>query len=351
MNISSRKGLLGAAAVFVGTAALLVACNGAAPNPTPVSAMALRSGLSARHSTAVPDVQEYLYVSSWPSSVYAYDYPSGTFRFTLTGATFNKPDGQCVDAPGNVFITNYGNGKTFRYNHSGTARTHTYHNPGAAAIGCAVSGGGLGDLAVTYYSTASGAAAGEVLVWTGETGAPAAYPGQPAACYNLWPGGFDSSGNLFVEGEPSGGGAVSVCELTAPPRAWVGPLPLSFTIDAPGSVMWDGASVTFTDTAEAGLNQTGIDQTAWVAGKLTQTGATVLSNTCGAGYVDTVAPFILGRHNTPINLRQGTDVVGGNLACNAGASEFDFWKYPAGGSVFQHLSNPPPSPEGQSISI
>jgi hypothetical protein len=354
LNILSRKSLLGAAAVLVGTAALLVACNGTEPNyATPISAADLGSGRSARHSALGPDVPKYLYVSSWPSSVYSYDYPAGTFRFTLTGATFNKPYGECVDAPGNVFITNYGSGKTFRYNHAGTARTHTYNNAGAAAIGCAVTGAGLGDLAVTYYSTGLGSGAGEVSVWSGEIGAPTSYPNPPAACYNLWPGGFDSSGNLFVEGEPSGGGAVSVCELTAPPRSWVStPLTLSFMIYAPGSVMWDGANITLTDTQEAGTNYTGIYQVTLSGTKLTATGVTVLLDTCNPDYVDVVQPFILGRHNTPVNVAQGTAVVGGNLLCNvAGVPKFDFWKYPAGGSVVRSLSNPPPSPEGQSISI
>ncbi|HLY03056.1 MAG TPA: SMP-30/gluconolactonase/LRE family protein [Candidatus Cybelea sp.] len=352
MKIASRKSLLSAAAVLFGTAALLVACNGSEPSVTPNSAADLRAGASAGHSIPVPG-PKYLYVSSWPSSVYSYDYPLGTFRFTLTGGGFNKPDGQCVDGPGNVFITNYGNGKTFRYNHAGTARTHTYLNAGAAAVGCAVFGPGLGDLAVTYHSTVSGTAPGEVLVWTGEIGAPTAYPNPPAACYDMWPGGFDSLGNLFVEGEPNGGGAVSVCELTAPPRSWVAaPLTLTFTIDAPGSAMWDGAYITLTDTEAGGTYETGIDRVTLSGTTLTLSGDTVLTDVCYSDYVDTPQPFILGHHNTPINGVQGTVVVGGNIFCNmAGAPKFDYWIYPAGGSPSGQLSGPPPSPEGQSISL
>jgi hypothetical protein len=351
MKILSTKILAVAASLVAAQAALLVACSGSGQTNL---APPIRAGAS-------PDTpHKFLYVSDWPNSVWSYTYapPNEIFRFTLAGATFNEPYGQCVDAAGNVFITNYGvsgpgHGKTYRYPHNGVGGpTHTYSNGTAAAIGCSVYGTSPGDLAVTYYSTAANTGPGEVRVWSSEAGPATTYSGQPSACYNLWPGGFDSQGNLFIEGEPSGGGPVSVCELTAA-HTWISaPLSLNFTINAPGSVMFDGQNITFTDTQAGGTSRTGIDQVAFVGGLWSEQGQTVLLDSCNGNSVDTVAPFILGRHNTPANTTRSTAVVGGNLLCNqVGISRVDLWKYPAGGSPTEMLSNPPPSPYGQSVSL
>ncbi|MGA2760913.1 MAG: hypothetical protein ABSF08_11400 [Candidatus Cybelea sp.] len=359
MRILRQKGLAAAASLVGVQAALLVACSSSQTHFTPLAVQS-SALLAPPHASVSPDTpQKFLYVSDWPNSVWSYKYspPSVVFRFTLAGATFNEPYGQCVDAAGNVFITNYGvsgagHGKTYRYPHNGVGGpTHTYSNGTASAIGCSVYGANPGDLAVTYYSTAASTGPGEVRIWSGESGTPTTYSGQPSGCYNLWPGGFDSSGNLFVEGEPAGGGAVSVCELTAPPRAW-SPLTLGFTIYGPGSVMWDGRYLALTDTQAGNANETAIFQATLSGTLLTVHGETVLSDTCSNDYVDTVQPFILGRHNTPANTRQGSDVIGGNLACAAaGNDRVDDWKYPAGGSPALMVPNPPPSPYGQAVSL
>ncbi len=75
-----------------------------------------------------------LYVSDTESGdVYVFNYPKGTPAGTITGLT--DPGGECVDAKGNVFVTNTGGSNVLEYAHGGTAPIATLKDPGFFPIG------------------------------------------------------------------------------------------------------------------------------------------------------------------------------------------------------------------------
>jgi hypothetical protein len=165
----------------------------------------------------------------------------------------------------------------------------------------------------------------------------------------MWPPGYDRNGNLFVEGESSGG-VVNVCEL--PPGATaMNTVTLSGvpTIYFPGSVMWDGHYIALSDQQEGGNDQEGIYYTSLAGTTLTYHGTSILTDTCNGTMTDVVQPFIVAHHNTPLTTAQGHHVVGGNLSCSTGT--VDVWAYPAGGNPVATPTPAPGLPYGQSVSF
>ncbi|HEX3368722.1 MAG TPA: hypothetical protein VHS56_04025, partial [Candidatus Cybelea sp.] len=70
-----------------------------------------------------------LYVGDWATNdVDVYDYANGKQVGTLTG--FSEPYGQCVDAKGDIYITNFGAGNAVEYAHGGSTVLNTYSRVG-----------------------------------------------------------------------------------------------------------------------------------------------------------------------------------------------------------------------------
>lgn len=255
--------------------------------------------------------------------VNVYDYASGKLVGTLTG--LGSPNNGCVDKKGDVFITNFGNGETYEYAHGGSKRLNTYTTNGYV-VGCSLDA--QGDLAVTDYYSGNGA--GQVCIWKGGTGSSTCYS-DGSACYFMWPAGYDDKGNIYVEGEYS---SIVVCELPKGGSTMQQVQYTGGTIDFPGAVMWDGKYLTLSDQESGGTFTDGIYQaTESSSGDLAIVGKTQLTDTCYSDYTDVVAPFIVGKKNTPVNRQQGTQVVGSNIWCyDAGKPDVDIWSYPAGGN-------------------
>ncbi|MGC2404900.1 MAG: hypothetical protein WA431_00630 [Candidatus Cybelea sp.] len=261
--------------------------------------------------------------------------------FTLTG--FSEPYGECVDARGNAWITNFSGESVVEYAHGGTKPIGMLKTNGYS-IGCAVSPNG--DLAVANFSGASGI--GDIQVFQHASGTPTEYSNQED--YYFWPPGYDNKGNLFVE-DQTYNGAVGVAELPAGGSS-LEPASVNQTIHYPGSVMWDGKYITLTDQ-DAGGNPSSPATTIYQmsekgSGNLTVVGSTPLLDNCNGSQVDVVQPFILGRKNTPVNTKQGQVVIGGNLSCS---NRVDAWKYPAGGQPIAAASPVPSSAFGQAVSV
>lgn len=252
----------------------------------------------------------------------------------------NQPYGECVDAKGDTWITNFSGGTVVEYTHGGTQPIATLGTDGYS-IGCSVSPNG--DLAVANFSTASGI--GNVQVFKHASGTPTNYSSQSAPY--LWPPGYDAQGNLFVEAETASGG-VGVFGLPAGGSS-LDPTPVPWTINVPGSVMWDGKYITFTDQEAGGpsANATTIYQARETKSGLVPAGTTTLQDTCSGSQVDVVQPFIVGKKNTPVNKRQGALVIGGNLYCQ---NRLDAWKYPAGGQPVGIAGPAPQYAYGQAVS-
>ncbi|HEY2473675.1 MAG TPA: hypothetical protein VGI19_02630, partial [Candidatus Cybelea sp.] len=66
------------------------------------------------------------------NDVDVYDYASHKQVGTLTG--FNEPYGMCVDAKGDIYITNFAAGNAVEYAHGGSSPLNTYVTPGGEPI-------------------------------------------------------------------------------------------------------------------------------------------------------------------------------------------------------------------------
>lgn len=269
-----------------------------------------------------------LYAGDWNTGdVYIFDYKSGKLVGTLTG--FNEPYGGCVDAKGDVYFVDFGNGETVEYAHGGKTPLKTWSTPGYA-IGCSVDS--KNDLAVTDFYSNTGAGEIEVFPKGGSQGTSYS---DSAACYYMWPAGYDDKGDLIVEGESS---SIAVCELPAGASSMV-KLSFSGTIDFPGGTMWDGKYIALGDQESGGAYETGLYQSTLSGSTLTEVSKTVLTDTCDGDYADIVSPFIVGKKNTPVNTKQGSSVTGGDLLCGQDENGIPVWHYPAGGDPFRSIGS------------
>ncbi|MFZ0363484.1 MAG: hypothetical protein WAL67_04700 [Candidatus Cybelea sp.] len=229
-------------------AVMLAGCDGSQPSiGTPgavpqAPAIALRADRGK--SWMLPESQgktTLLYVSLGLHRVGVFDYDTGKRVGTLTG--FDDSYGGCVDAKGDVYITEYFNGDTVEYAHGGTKPLKTFVSNGQA-WGCSVGAGN--DLAVNDRDTRTGA--GQVCVWKGgKSGSQSICYTGLAACGMMSPAGYDDRGNLFVPGEDNTTG--DVCVLLSGATSMT-KLPLNYSFNTPGAAMWDGKYVTLSNGAQ-----------------------------------------------------------------------------------------------------
>jgi WD40 repeat protein len=263
-----------------------------------------------------------VYSGDWTTQdVDVYDYPSGTQVGTLTG--FDDPYGGCVDAKGDVYISNLGNGTAVEYAHGGTAIINTY-SPGGEPIGCSVDK--QGDVAIASFSP------GGVTVYAGGNSSDGtAYTN--ASCEYQWPMGYDDQGNLIGEGQTT---RITICAVLAGATSETTLSTTGITIYTSAGTMWDGKYIALADQTEAKSHETGIVEASLSGSVLTGHGEAVIGTSCG--YEDDVNPFILGKKNTPINHRQGKVVLATNPSCSGYTAGIYFWHYPKGGNPYGSFS-------------
>ena len=228
--------------VLCASAALLSACGPSLPSapamaPAPFASSARHAG-EAERSWMSPDAQNeaLLYVGNvWNVTVYS--YPQGKLEGTLTG-DFYRTSGECVDAKGDVFITNEGNGAIIEYGHGRTKPKEVLHDPIPQPAGCAIDPT-TGNLAVTSLGNQHGA----VAIYQDARGNPTTYSSDAFA--ELFFCGYDDKGNLFFDGLnasfgfmfgelPKGGSSIKVVTLNQ-------------SIGWPAGVQWDGKYVVVGD--------------------------------------------------------------------------------------------------------
>jgi len=255
---------------------------------------------------------DLLYVSdNGTDDVYAYSYPKGKLKGTLTG--FDAPKGMCVDKAGNVFITDdvpYAKGpsKILEYAHGGTSPIATLSDPAYHPYGCSVDPV-TGNLAVTNVSTAYDYSPGDVVIYTDAKGTPTNYVDPDFDQYLFC--GYDDKGNLFVDGINSGS-AFEFAELPKGSKTLKN-VTLNESFQYGGGVQWDGTYVAVGDQIASVIYQFTINGSSG-----TEVGATPLD---GSNYV---RQFWI----------HGGKVVGPD---NQGAS-VKFWNYPAGGTATKTLT-------------
>jgi len=285
-------------------------------------------------------VKKLLYVSDYDTgNVYVFSYGTGSLLGALSGV--NGPQGQCVDARGNVWITALGSVVEYAHGQIWPTKTLTTNGYGS---GCSVSRDG--DLAVANSAPESGSGPGDVQVWRHATGSPLTYYSNE--CPAPAPPGYDDDGNLYFQSVVYDGPQL-VCLL---PRGAKHIRQVSFDrrIDAAGSIQWDGKQLALTDSDYKQKKVTAIYRVQELrSGDLKLVGRTVLDDSCVNGYEnEEYWLFIVGNKNTPVSREEGQAVVGGNMLCN---NRVSYWSYPGGGNPTKSLSAAPTHPQGEAVSI
>lgn len=320
---------------------LLAACGGSTESAlTPPSAARTSSGHDRSWmSPSARRKSKLLYVSVFNGDeVNVYDYPSGKPVGTLTG--FTSPAGQCVDAKGDVYIADSGNGMVDEYAHGGKKPINTFATSGYA-YGCSLDK--ANDLAVTDFLGKS-YSAGSVTVFPKGSSKGVVYS-NPSDCYFIWTAGYDDKGNLVMTAENEASEAVTLCAVLKGSTSLTTLTASGFTIYSPAPTMWDGKYIALGEQQIGGGVQSGVIEATLSGSTLTSHGQVVLSDNCDNGYTHVVQRFIVGKKNTPVNDEQGKAVAGANDFCSA---DFRLWHYPAGGTPFKSFTF---QAGGESVSI
>lgn len=220
-------------------------------------------------------------------------YPQGVPVGAISG--FVEPEGECVDAAGDVFITDSQTATISVFAHGGVVPIRTLAYPHAQPYDCSIDPA-TGNLAVTnrLFSRKPHSA---VAIYTAGQGLPTTY--AHAAFQTLYCG-YDNEGNLYLDGSdhrtevaelPHGGSTIVNVQLDQP-------------IARQGSIQWDGQYVVL-----ASLNPPVAYRVAFSGRSGTIVGSTSLDGTIGLNRVWIEGDKILGA---------GTYVY--------------TWPYPAGGS-------------------
>jgi hypothetical protein len=146
--------------------------------------------------------EKLLYVSDLDEgAVEVFDYPSGTYVGEVTG--FQYPYGECSDASGNVYVTDFQAATVSEITEGTTTVSKVTETEDLFPIGCAVDPT-TGNLAVTLYQ-------GGVEIFAGGiSGTPTEYKFSDFT----WPAGYDTKGNLYAEGQDGGGPCALYCVWT-----------------------------------------------------------------------------------------------------------------------------------------
>ncbi len=155
-------------------AVILGGCTGGLGQGAPVGASGgeTLAGASAEQGGSWMKPEAYtgalLYVSDPGAGVVnVLTYPNGKRIGKLTG--FVEPRGECVDASGNVYVTDEGASDVLEYAHGGTTPMRTIEDPGQKPYDCAVNlnaGNLTGNFAIVNAGTTSGGP-GSVTVYGG----------------------------------------------------------------------------------------------------------------------------------------------------------------------------------------
>jgi hypothetical protein len=243
--------------------------------------------------------RDLLYISDvGTNDVYVYSYSQGKLVGTLKG--FSRPSGLCVDAAGDVFVTELNAFKVREYAHGGTRPLATLSDPGEDPGDCSIDPT-TGNLAVSNVSTPS-SDPGDVVIYKNARGIATIYR-DPEISYDEFCG-YDNQGNLYVDGMKSG--AFQFAELPSGKTTFTN-ITLNESFSYGGAAQWDGKYMAVGDYESKVIYQFSI------SGEYgTAVGSTHLQD----------SSFAIGFWI------QGSTVVGPN----DDSANVMFWKYPAGGS-------------------
>jgi hypothetical protein len=313
---------------------MLASCGGSQPPIGATGAMPQSSAIAAHadrgESWMLPEAgtEDLLYVAGGNGDdVPVYSYPKGQLLGTLTG--FNLPEGACVDKTGDVFIADYVNQRIVEYKHGAKNPKQILAEPGEWPTGCAIDPT-TGNLAVTNHQSPI-YGTGDVVIYAHAQGSPKSYT-DPKIYYYYWCG-YDSKGNLFVDGQAYNPSPFRFAELPKGSSTFTD-ITLPLKMYWPGGVQWDGKYVAVGDQAY-NSQPTGIIRQLKVTGsRATLEGTTVLN---GSQYVQ---QFWI----------QGGVVIAGNSG-GSNYNELHFYNYPAGGDPTKTITKGIAAPAGAAVSL
>lgn len=229
----------------------LAGCGGPQTSSTPFVQQNVLVARDFGHSQSwmLPEAksEDLLYVSN-VYTITVYSYPRGKLVGTLKN--FYKPYGECVDKSGDVYITDSSFGKIYEYAHGGTKPIKTLKDPSYQPYGCAVDPT-TSNLAVANYSDDS-AREGDVAIYPNAKGFPKSYIGY--GLYYYYYLGYDSKGNLYIDGLNYGGFNFEFGELRKG-GGQINQILLPQNIRFPGGILWDGQYLAVGDNAGAAIYQ------------------------------------------------------------------------------------------------
>jgi hypothetical protein len=277
------------------------------------------AGVASDHGTSwmSPGAKnaDLLYISDvGTNDVYVYSYPGGKLMGTLKG--FGEPQGECADKKGDVWIANTATSQLFEYAHGGTSRIATLNDQGQYPVGCAIDD--AGDLAATNITSTTGGR-GSIAWYAHGTGSPTFI--KSSSFKEIYFDGFDTAGNLFVDGWPSNFAQAQVGAIRKGSHSITSITITGATIRYPGGVQAYNGVLNVGDQVDNAIFQ------------MTERGA-VTGYTPLDGAADCV---------------QGT-VDGKTFVCpDSVNAAVEFFHYPAGGSPTRVISGPT-EPTGSAIS-
>jgi len=290
-------------------------------NGRPVTAARLSTSPLPRYATILPDfhrkprTHEYI-INDYGSYAAIFNYP--------------KSDNQIgqINGAGGQGCTNvlFGYGKKIFWNVGGPTQiteyrvpqrpiktlTVNYHFPSSCAMNTS------GDLAVgILYATSSYTGGGEVVIFKNATGTPKVYK---TPLDQEFFDGYDGQGNLFADGFTGNRSGFALVELPKGAKKFV-TISTSNAVGFPGSVQWDGTYLTVVDQNAAAMYQYTVSGTkATLKGTVSLTG----SGDCAQTWI-------------------GKGLV---FCADAGNTDGEVYKYPAGGSALAVLGSGLPLPLG-----
>ncbi|MFY9664207.1 MAG: hypothetical protein WAK19_07115 [Candidatus Cybelea sp.] len=166
----------------------------------PVREQAIAVNITSGHSWMASEAmaKDLLYVVDVPAgAVDVFAYPGGTRVGRITG--FELPEGACVNARGDVFVTDEELQEIFEYPHGGVKPIKVLREPRAWPIDCAIDSS-TNNLAVANFSSTQHhhSLAGDIMIYSDARGEPKTYSNPdlfaPLFC------SYDGDGNLFITG-------------------------------------------------------------------------------------------------------------------------------------------------------
>ena len=224
----------------------------------------------------------------------AYSFPAGQLVGTISG--ISSAQGECTSkkSHGKWWVVATGSNQVLEFAHGGTTPIATINISAGVPASCAVDNG-TGNLAVTMINNDN------VVVYARGSGSGTTY----AAPFQPFFSGYDSKGNLFVDGS----GQTPLAELAKGGSAFI-PISTDQTIVFSGGVQWDGHYLAVGDQETSDVYRFNVS-----GSSATLVGTTPLNGGNAGG-------FWIQKHRLVTS--QSGDV--------------DLWKYPAGGSPVKQIA-------------